>query len=482
MEVFRSPMSHMPQEKGSHSNATTHLSEQETSWRNKVHRAVEEKHMDSTNAALGLVERYFEQWQNMEEVERHRAIDLIVRSRRFQTLVLGVIMLNMLFLAAVVNYEISNGRELTTDNQLAFIVKYLFMVFYFVEMVLRMVSEGKFFWFGKNMGWNIWDFCIVFGGIVGEFFHFSNASFLRSLRFFSIAKVGRMMPVLRWVGFGELALMTSQVMGSIASLVWCLVLLAFITFIFAVYFMQAFIDNHYTAEDSAMIASKWNTVSQSMLTLLMTTTGGVDWADTYNELKMLSGLNRAMFLTYVLFSLIAIWNIITSTFVNKALKLGQQDSEAMAMEDRLNALKDEKMLKKLLMKADADHNKEIDSEEFDHFVANPEFKAFLESKGIDIKEAATFFQMLCEASENSQEKRVDIHAIASCILRVKGQATSIDLYTMRYEIRSMMKAQSKALHRLQTLVAADYQAVGSPFDPEPIGQHERKDANGEFTL
>jgi len=438
--------------------------------------------MDNTSATLARAESCFEQWQNMEEVERRRTVDLIVRSRMFQSVVLGVIMLNMLFLAAAVNYEIASGRDLTADNQLAFVVKYLFMVFYFVEMILRMTSEGKFFWFGKNMGWNIWDFCIVFGAIVGEFFQLSNASFLRSLRFFRIAKVGRMMPVLRWAGFGELAMMTSQVMGSIVSLVWCVVLLAFITFIFAVYFMQAFVDADYTAENNTTIASKWNSVSQSMLTLLMTTTGGVNWAETYYELNMLSGLNRVMFLTYVLFSLIALWNIITSTFVNKALNLGKMDNEALALEDRLNAMKEEKMLRKLLMKADSDHNKEIDSQEFDSFVANPEFRAFLESKGIDIKEAATFFQMLCEANHNSQEKCVDIHAIVSCILRVKGQATSIDLYTMRYEIRSMMKAQSKALHRLQTLIEPDFQAVGSPFDSQMLCQHERTDANGELTL
>merc|ERR1712137_1249083 len=58
-----------------------------------------------------------------------------------------------------------------------------------------------------------------------------------------------------------------------------------------------------------------------MMTLLKVTSGGEDWGPYMDTIADTSFTNRVMFIFYILFFIISVWNIVTSIFVDKAMQL-----------------------------------------------------------------------------------------------------------------------------------------------------------------
>merc|ERR1712060_613433 len=81
------------------------------------------------------------------------------------------------------------------------------------------------------------------------------------------------------------------------------------------------------------------------------------------------------------------------------------------------------LLTGVLTELDIDNSKTLSVVEFQSVCKVPEFRHFLEQRGIHIKEAGTFFSMI------------------ACFLRIKGMATTIDLHTLRFEMKSALRRQ-----------------------------------------
>merc|ERR1711924_10805 len=59
-------------------------------------------------------------------------------------------------------------------------------------------------------------------------------------------------------------------------------------------------------------------------------------------------------------------------------------------------------------------------------------------RGIDIKDAQTFFDMMISMTHTSS---VDLSTFVETCLQMKGYATSIDLHTLRYELKVLFQQQ-----------------------------------------
>jgi len=219
--------------------------------------------------------------------------------------------------------------------------------------------------------------------------------------------------------------------------------------------VQYFMEENVTPKAEGELRDYFRSVGDTIITLFQSSTSGVDWNEPYQALKNTGQLLPNLYLAYVAFVFISVWNIVTSTFVEKALKLAQPDVDMLILEQQLQDFEDCKMLSKLFQNMgpkDDDGSGRIGIKEFGRLVETYEFRSYLQTKGIDIKNAETFFKMLVELQG---ENTLDAGTFANACVRMKGAATSIDLQTVMFTTHLMNKEQRKffqSLHgRLSTI-------------------------------
>lgn len=355
-------------------------------------------------------------------------------SKPFDFLCMVVILANVGFVVYSTNLEMANP----TESQDAYItaVNYGFATFYILELVVRMVTQRVFFFFGHQKYWHLFDLTLIATSLTVE----TNIEFLRAFRVLRAAKIIRFYRLLGILGLGRLESMVTCLTGSFGILFWCIVMVGFFTFLFAVFFVQG-IALHIGSQgdlDAAVEAEfyRWfGSVQEGMISLLMITTGGADWKEVYVVVRETGWVAAASLVLYILLFTIAVWNVVTSTFVDHALKLAKPSDEAIVSEARRQAQEDARELRATFRKMDLDCNGELDAAEFAACMSRPEFDRFLQARGLDIKETKVFFKMVAH-----NKTSVNINHIVNSCMRVRGYATSIDLHTMRYELRRMQAA------------------------------------------
>merc|ERR1719245_2901704 len=261
-------------------------------------------------------------------------------------------------------------------------------------------------------------------------------------------RVLRGLRILRFVS--SLRLMLRCVMGTFVQFFWCVVMILGMLYLFAVYFVQTATLHLETVEgiDSDKLLSSFGSVQDAMLSLLTATTGGEDWISLYDAIRPLGLLECLVFLFFILFFIISIWNIVTSMFVEQALLLAQPDIDEIMVQARRKDVSDALELQKLFERADKDKSNTISLNEFSEFLLEPKFEHYLRARGIDIKEAKTFFTMVA-ASTMEADQSVDIGSFVAFCLRTRGYATSIDLHSMSFEMKLMFRKQAAAFRQFK---------------------------------
>merc|ERR1712232_928040 len=122
----------------------------------------------------------------------------------------------------------------------------------------------------------------------------------------------------------------------------CVVLLMIVLIMFAIFIVQGVT---YDLQDLAndpvahslrvqSLDGSFNSLPIAMRTLYQSTTGGVDWDNPFQIIAQAGALYKLAFLFYITFFVIVAWNIVSSTFIEKTLKLAVPDIDTMLMERR----------------------------------------------------------------------------------------------------------------------------------------------------
>eukprot|EP00439_Symbiodinium_sp_Y106_P058137 s2433_g8.t1 len=391
-----------------------------------------------------------------KEPERNGCLARAVRSSYFALLSTVVILANAVVILYATDYEMQNLNQ-PTNAQIRS-VDLCLAGFYVVEVLLKLIVHKLFFFWNSEWRWNLFDFSLVLFAIVENVLAYDwmhgtqdtgvNLNFLRLFRLCKIVKILRIFRTLKF--FSELRLMLDCMIGSLLNVIWCIVMLVFVMYVFAL-FVQQLLASHLiedggreSEEDVREIQRFFGSVGMTLLTLFQACTSGVDWKDPFDVLRISGDVLPAAFLFYVAFVFISVWNIITSTFVEKALKLAQPDIDLLVMEQQLQDYEDTQMLAELfsdMLQTDEDGVPRVGLEEFRHLVESSDFRSYLQTRGIDIKNAETFFKMLVELHG---EPTIDAITFANACVRMKGAATSIDLQTVMYTTHLMNKDQRRA--------------------------------------
>jgi len=247
-------------------------------------------------------------WEKLEEPMRFGPLATVIQSGQFETCIFAVIFVNCAFTVYAANWDIARrdepeplGMQITAAT---------FLGLYAAELALKLYVHRCFFFCNSDAAWNIFDLGLVLVDI------FDNILSLYTNRGYSVAfgrtirvmKVTRVLRFVRVVHFlSELRLMLNCLMGSISSLMWSFILLGLIKLMFAIAIVQHLAnllsssDSRISDAERADIIKYFGSIEQATLTLFMSISGGTDWADIYDLVKLSGHMGSFMFLTYIFY-------------------------------------------------------------------------------------------------------------------------------------------------------------------------------------
>jgi len=402
--------------------------------------------IDSVPGPLGDVLKWV---ASQEEPEREGICARIVTSKRFETLCLLVIVANVFFTCYETNAAMREETLQKAWNLQA--VETFFTVFYTLEILAKLWIHRFCFFFCGDVRWNLFDFFLVAFALIDLALEqvmrspaMTNTVFMRLLRLLRTAKIFRIIRLLRF--FSELRLIMTCIIGSAGSLFWSVVMLTGFSLIVSIVLVQRLtiflVEKSQTvdADTKDNIGKYFGSVQTATLSLFKAMGGGNDWDLYVKELEKTGAFNAMVFMGFMLFVWLSMANIITSLYVEKALKAAQPDVEELLFSKHKEDLAAATELRMIFNKIDANNSGTLSFEEFEECMADFNVCAYFEMRGLAIKDAEMFFKMLIAISEIDE---VDIGSFVGGCLKMKGVAMNIDLVMLHYEVKLMHRALRK---------------------------------------
>eukprot|EP00929_Paragymnodinium_shiwhaense_P012939 TRINITY_DN120812_c0_g1_i1.p1 TRINITY_DN120812_c0_g1~~TRINITY_DN120812_c0_g1_i1.p1 ORF type:complete len:706 (-),score=99.98 TRINITY_DN120812_c0_g1_i1:146-2263(-) len=399
------------------------------------------------------LQRLEEALESMIEPERSGILARLERSNRFELLCSAVIFVNTWFIVQGANVDMAVAvadADTTAAHRSMPVVDIFFFTFYLLELLLRMWVHKAYFFFNSDWAWNMLDFGLVAVSCLDVMLSAaaggrSNKMFLRVLRLLKLSKLVRVLRAVRFLD--EMRQFFGCFKGCALSLFWAIVMIGLVLLVFALFFVQGMASYIHEYGESPshdvskeQITASFGSVYLAMVTLLELACGYGNWHHQFMIVRATGRLNGLLFVFFTLFFTVAVWNIVTSIFLENTLKMSQPDRETELMEKSRRDLDDAKELMGILSKADTDSSGMLSRGEFNEFLHNEKFRAFFDLRGIDIKDAEVFFEMIATSTDSSD---VDLEIFVGSCLRVKGGATSIDLHTLAFENKMMHQVQKR---------------------------------------
>merc|ERR1719487_359608 len=100
-----------------------------------------------------------------------------------------------------------------------------------------------------------------------------------------------------------------------------------------------------------------------MMMLFNTVTGG-DWAIPYKVASASGSLTSTIFVFFVVFFTVGVWNIVASVFIENTMKMACPDREEELLQKHRQDLADTRELMKICAVADTDLNGSMSVDEF----------------------------------------------------------------------------------------------------------------------
>merc|ERR1712217_973877 len=163
----------------------------------------------------------------------------------------------------------------------------------------------------------------------------------------------------------------------------------------------------------------------------------------------------ALFIFFVAFSQVALLNILTAIFVNNAMELAKPEQDIQAVEHWKKEIEAYEELCVLCKSIDADGSGYISVEEFQNQIRNGKLGAHLSMLGLDISDAAYFFDLVmsCVGDDGSEEVRIP-DFVEGC-MRMRGRATGIELQSLHQQthllFKSLLEFQQETANRFRQL-------------------------------
>merc|ERR1740121_2042188 len=253
----------------------------------------------------------------------------------------------------------------------------------------------------------------------------------------------------------SLRIMIFAIIKSLDVLFWVLMVIVFFQYIFAMVFMHGALSyiTSYTDGSGVVLNAvdawahpgahldylkfRWGSIEQSFVTLFESITGGVNWGEVYYSLEKIGGVYGIFFIFYIYMMMFLVLNVVIGTVVDVTSSVAAKDRDRM-VEDEMKALTEYASdIKDFFSQADADCSGMLSWEEFRAHLDDNRVKAYFQTLDLDIRRANMLFKLL----DSNDAGEVGIEAFVDGCLRLRGQASSLDLNLVIYQLESIIKGR-----------------------------------------
>ncbi|CAE7661253.1 CACNA1G [Symbiodinium pilosum] len=176
----------------------------------------------------------------------------------------------------------------------------------------------------------------------------------------------------------------------------------------------------------------------------MAVTGGNDWVEYYETVRMCGPFYDILFLLYTFFFVFALFNIMTGVFVERALTAAIPDRDEMIWEEQKKLAKQVEDFKALCNQLDTDGSGTITKTEFKKHMRSDVMVSYMSSVGLEMHDVEHFFRTVA-----GEDEEVSIDRFVEGCMAMRGNATALDVQRQLFECKRLSDA-IKALKRETT--------------------------------
>jgi hypothetical protein len=214
---------------------------------------------------------------------------------------------------------------------------------------------------------------------------------------------------------------------------WVLMALLLEIYMGAVFFTEVVrehkLDN--PDDDHTVLTNLFGSLPRSGLSLLQSVTGGKDWCEFSEALEEVGPSAQIPFFFFLLFTLLAMMNVITGAYLDTA------SENAKATEEHLALTK----ARQIFADCDHDFSGRISWKEFEKVIHHKRVEGFFKAMDLDASEGKNLFDMLDHSGDGS----VSADEFLCGCLRLRGNARALDLLLLSRESQELSSAIEKTI-------------------------------------
>lgn len=370
----------------------------------------------------------------IEESIVTRYAKAVVRSKTFLGLLTLLIFLHVVLMGIEVDLAASTGAPLPDWFD---IFNLVLVSFFVVELCLKFAAFGCApFWFGADWAWNSFDFLVIALSVLDVVLEFSlrasvstgQVRVFRVLRIFRYVRSIRVVRLFRYIS--ALQVLTLSILGTMSSLAWTLVLLMLIIYSFGVVLTEIVLQHCGELSNcDEELTKHWANLRQSMLSLFMAISQGLNWQDLLTPLLNVSEVGAILLILYVIMTIFAILNVVTGVFCNTAIESAGADKDIRTLKQIQDKAQQVELLKSVFDEIDFEQVNEISFDDVKRCLANGDLSSFMESMGISTNDVWTLFMLL----DSDMTGLLDIDEFVNGCMQLRGPAKSLQVAKMSYE-------------------------------------------------
>jgi hypothetical protein len=407
-------------------------------------RASRKESMPKQNSGYSRVRRHSVNNGNQDRSCLQETVDNIY----FEYAVCCVIFANALVMGLEANWQV---HEWTVELPMMYKIADAIFCFVFVtELLMRFCAFGTSLlsWKSPDWMWNYFDVIVVSMQIVETVFSFVGPhitpglvifKLLRIVRLCRCARVFRLVRAFRLVP--ELHMLVVTCGGSMRSLFWTVCILFFTTYTFGMYITQLVAEHGEAYPDDvtgeADLGRYFGSIQNTVFKLYQTMFNGDQWNRLTNPLiRDISPWLGFIYCLYIAFTVICLLNVITGVFLNSAMQTAEDDKSRRMIEQ----------IRTMFVAGDADGSGQMNIEEFETHLDDPDMQLYLRAIGLIPDEAAELFYLLDKDGSGQISMEEFVHG---CI-RLRGNAKAVDFAVFEQQFEKL----SIRLRRHMDLVEA----------------------------
>lgn len=358
---------------------------------------------------------------------RAKCAGLVLR-QEFDWVVCVAIILNAASLGVQTNFMANSSSPEVPIEFLR--LETFFCVVFALELCLRLFTFKKLFFTMPGFHWNVFDFIVVILQVTEEVLAAFqsdadlNFSFARVVRLMRLVRVIRIARILRLIH--ELRVLVVSIGNSMRSLMWTVVLLWLLIYSVALVLTQLVTEHqHSSTGDSAdpELERWWGDMPRSMLSLFESIVGGVDWEQILSPLteSITPGWPLALlFVVYIMFTSMAMMNVVTGIFVDSVLTSAKNDQNTILLSNA------KEIFNQL-------HGSSMSRDEFVKNVREPQMQRFMRGIDVDPSDAEHLFSLL----DVEESGLINSEEFLTASVRLREPAKGLDTAMLLREVRKM---------------------------------------------